>query len=91
MKSPFRFSRITASFRPEMDPSGLGYTGMLQKEILENAKLIGQADTKIITDNQYIVSNDSTFTFIYLVRKNWNINLRNISINNYININQTYL
>lgn len=90
MKSPFRFSRITASFWPERDPSGSGYTGMLQKEILENAKLVGQADTKIITDNQYIVSNDTTFTFIYLIRKNWNIHIRNISDDNPININETY-
>lgn len=69
MGSPFRINRIVSSFNPELDPNGAGYTGMLQKEILENAKLIGEADTPIVKTNDYIVSEDSNFTFIYLLGK----------------------
>ena len=67
--SPYRFERLIFSFKPEMDPRGSGYTGMLQKEILENAKWIGEADTDIITSDKYIISLDSNYTFIYLIGK----------------------
>ena len=67
--SPYRFERLICSFVPEMDPQGSGYTGMLQKEILENAKWIGEADTDIITNDNYIISLDSNYTFIYLIGK----------------------
>lgn len=65
----FRFNRIISSFNPEIDPKGSGYTGMLQKEILENAKLIGEADTRVISSDEYIIIRESNFTFIYLVGK----------------------
>ena len=65
----FRFNRIISSFNPEIDPKGSGYTGMLQKEILENAKLIGEADTRVISSDEYIITRESNFTFIYLVGK----------------------
>lgn len=67
--TPYRFNRIISSFKPENDPNGIGYTGMLQKEILENAKLLGEADTKVISSNQYIITKDENFTFIYLIGK----------------------
>lgn len=67
--SPFRLQRITSSFNPEADPEGSGYTGMLQKEILENAKLIGEAETVIMTNEENIINSESTFTFIYLIGK----------------------
>ena len=41
VKSPYRLERIVSSFNPEIDPESSGYVGMLQKEILENAKIIG--------------------------------------------------
>ena len=65
----FRMQRLVLSFNPELDPQGSGYTGMLQKEILENSKPIGEADTNIITTDDYIISKESNFTFIYLVGK----------------------
>lgn len=65
----FRFNRILASFNPEIDPQGAGYTGMLQKEIIENARLIGEADTKVISSGEYIISLDTNYTFIYLLGK----------------------
>lgn len=67
--SPFRSSRILASFNPEIDPNGSGYIGMLQKEIMENAKLVGEADTEIISSDEYIISKESNYTFIYLLGK----------------------
>lgn len=65
----FRFNRIVASFKPEIDPQGAGYIGMLQKEIIENAKLIGEADIKVISRGEYIISLDTNYTFIYLLGK----------------------
>lgn len=67
--SPYRAMRIISSFRPEIDPKGSGYTGMLQKEILESAKLIGEADTEVISSGKFIISGDTNFTFIYLLGK----------------------
>lgn len=67
--SPFRLQRIISSFNPESDPEGAGYTGMLQKEILENAKLIGEAETDIMSDEQSIINSESHFTFIFLIGK----------------------
>lgn len=69
IESPFRFERIMTSFNPEIDPKGSGYIGMLQKEILENSKIIGEAETKIISSDEYIVSIESNYTFIYLLGK----------------------
>ena len=51
VKSPYRLERIVSSFNPEIDPESSGYVGMLQKEILENAKIIGEADTMPITNS----------------------------------------
>lgn len=66
---PYLFERLTISFHPELDPEGLGYIGMLQKEVLQNAKLIGEADTQIIKSNQFILSAENNFTFIYIIGK----------------------
>lgn len=68
-KTPPKLNRILASFNPEIDPQGAGYTGMLQKQIIENAKLIGEADTKIISSGENIISSDTNYTFIYLLGK----------------------
>lgn len=69
LQSPFRFERIIYSFNPESDPQGGGYIGMLQKEILENAKIIGEAETRVISSDEYIISLESNYTFIYLLGK----------------------
>ena len=61
--------RIMGSFHPEIDSIGVGYVGTLQKEILQNAKLIGEADTSIISNEELIVNSGSNFTFIYLLGK----------------------
>lgn len=66
---PYHFERLTISFHPELDPEGMGYIGMLQKEVLQNAKLIGEADTEIIKSDEFILSAESNFTFIYLIGK----------------------
>lgn len=67
VKSPYRLERIVSSFNPEIDPESSGYVGMLQKEILENAKIIGEADTMAISSNQSIINLESNYTFIYLL------------------------
>ena len=69
VKSPYRFERIISSFNPEVDPESSGYVGMLQKEILENAKIIGEADTMPISNSQSIINVESNYTFIYLLGK----------------------
>ena len=70
----FRLNRIISSFKPEIDPNGSGYIGMLQKEVLENAKLIGEAETEIISSDGYIICKENTFAFIYLLGKTGIIN-----------------
>ena len=67
--NPFDSMRVLASFNPEIDPEGRGYIGMLQKEILQNAKLIGEAETEIISSDRYIIPMESNYTFIYLLGK----------------------
>ena len=67
--NPYRLERITSSFRPESDPDGSGYEGMLQKEVLKKAKWFGEADTDIIKSDEFIISKESNFTFIYLIGK----------------------
>ncbi len=70
IESPYKFNRIKASFNPEVDPNGSGWVGMLQKDILKNSKLIGKADTEVISNNyEYMIINESNFTFIYLLGK----------------------
>ena len=65
----YRLDRLIASFNPEIDPNGSGYIGMLQKEILENANLIGEANTEVISSDKYLVIEESNYTFIYLLGK----------------------
>lgn len=69
VKSPYRLERIVSSFNPEIDPESSGYVGMLQKEILENAKIIGEADTMAVSSNQSIINLENNYTFIYLLGK----------------------
>ena len=69
VSEPYRLERITSSFNPESNPNGSGYEGMLQKEILEKAKWFGEADTDIIKSDDFIISKESNFAFIYLVGK----------------------
>jgi len=62
---------ILASFNPEIDPYGSGWVSGMQKDIMENAKLIGKADV----EEDWLVVNiddifkDSSHTFIYLLGK----------------------
>ena len=67
--NPFDSMRVLASFNPEIDPEGRGYIGMLQKEVLQNAKLIGEAETEIISSDKYIITKETNYTFIYLLGK----------------------
>ena len=67
--NPFDSKRVLASFNPEIDPEGSGYIGMLQKEIFQNAKLIGEAETEIISSDRYIIPKETNYTFIYLIGK----------------------
>jgi len=63
--------RILASFNPEIDPYGSGWVSGMQKDIMENVKLIGKADV----EEEWLVVNiddifeDSNHTFIYLLGK----------------------
>lgn len=43
---------------------------MLQKEVLDNTKLIGEAETEILSDkDNYVINTESEYTFIYLLGK----------------------
>jgi len=40
----YRVNRFVASFMPEIDPNGLGWQGIEQKKIIENANLFGEVN-----------------------------------------------
>lgn len=65
ISSPFRFQRIIASFNPEVEPNGAGWVGMLQKEVLENAKMIGEAET--VNSKNYLINIGCEYSFIYIL------------------------
>ncbi len=70
----FRMNRIIGSFYPETDPTGAGWQGMLQKQVINSAKLIGEADMEVaiednLTKDDYLrVFDDGTnFAFISIL------------------------
>ena len=67
--SSFRVERLLSSFNPENDPNGIGWVGMQQKEVLENAKLIGEANTDVLSVEYSILGVESNYTFIYIIGK----------------------
>ena len=67
--SSFRAERILTSFNPERDPNGSGWVGMQQKEVLEKSKLIGEADTDVLSVEYSILGVESNYTFIYIIGK----------------------
>lgn len=69
LSKPYMVDRFKSHFNPELDPSCGGYEGILQKEIIENAKLIGEANTEIISNDKLIINNRSNNAFIYLLGK----------------------
>ena len=69
VESPYRIVRLISNFNPEYDPNGSGWVGMVQKDVLENSKLIGEAETKLISSDDYMILNESNYTFIYLLGK----------------------
>ncbi len=69
ISSSFRFDRVIYSFNPEADPGGSGYVGMLQKEILQKAKIIGEAENTSIPIDESILNIEGNYTFIYLIGK----------------------
>ena len=69
LNASFRIERIIYSFNPNDAPSGQGYIGMLQKEILQNAKVIGQAENITFPIDESILRLESNLTFIYLIGK----------------------
>lgn len=69
LSKPYIIDRFKSHFNPELAPDCLGYEGILQKEIIENAKLIGEADTEIISNDKLIINNRSNNAFIYLLGK----------------------
>ena len=67
--SSYRAERFLTSFNPERDPNGSGWVGMQQKEVLEKSKLVGEADTDILSVEHSILGIESNYTFIYIIGK----------------------
>ena len=65
----FRWDRVMGSINPEADPNGIGYVGMLQKETLEKAKIIGEVENMSIPIDDSILSIEGCYTFIYIIGK----------------------
>jgi len=69
LNNSFRWDRVMGSINPEADPNGIGYVGMLQKETLEKAKIIGEAENMSIPIDDSILSIEGCYTFIYIIGK----------------------
>ena len=69
MNDSLRWNRLTSSINPEADPNGSGYVGMLQKETLEKAKIIGPAENMSLPIDDSILNIESCYTFIYIIGK----------------------
>ncbi len=66
----FRIKRITASFIPEIDPTGSGWQGMEQKSIINSSNLFGKADYESNASDLFNV--EPCFTFIsFLANYGW--------------------
>lgn len=61
--------RARHSLTQQVDAQEMVYVGTLQKEIIENSKMIGQANTEIIHETENIISQESNYTFVYLMGK----------------------
>lgn len=61
--------RILLAFNPESDPYGSGWIGMHQKDIIQNAKMVGEAELDWMVVNIDEIFADSSHTFIYLLGK----------------------
>lgn len=66
----FRINRIIGSFNPELDPTGAGWQGMLQKQVINSAKLIGEADIDVsvednLTKEDYLIVFDEGTNFAF--------------------------
>ena len=69
LQHSYRWERISSFTNPENDPYGNGYVQILQRKILKNAKLIGEADNMPLPINDSILNKESNYTFIYLIGK----------------------
>lgn len=69
MNQSVRWYRVIGSLNPEADPNGIGYVGMLQKETLQKAKIIGEVENMSISIDDSILNIESCYTFIYIIGK----------------------
>ena len=69
MNLSFRLDRVIYSFNPNDDPTGKGYIGMLQKEVLNNAQIVGQAENMSFPIDESILKLETNYSFIYLIGK----------------------
>ena len=62
---PYNWKRLTISFRPEEDPSGSGWVGVNQKQIIQSANLFGEANDT--SDALNIFDEGTHFAFISIL------------------------
>lgn len=62
---PYNWERLTISFRPEEDPSGSGWVGVNQKQIIQSANLFGEANDT--SDALNIFDEGTHFAFISIL------------------------
>lgn len=63
-------TRVLSSFNPEINPYNTGWVGMQQKEIINNAKLVGETEVNLGNNlNIEDIFEESCYTFIYLLGK----------------------
>lgn len=63
----YRVNRIISSFIPETDPYGAGYQGMIQKEVINCANLLGKTDNVSLEIKEFFNNETSNFPFIAIL------------------------
>lgn len=69
LSSSYRFDRITYLFNPQLDQQGNRYVRIVQKEMLQNIKLVGEVENTSIQIDESILKTENSYTYIYIMAK----------------------
>ena len=72
--SPFKWNRVQVAINPESDPEGGGWIAINRKEIIESAKVFGEAENKSDAINLFDEGTDSAFIAL-LAHYGWAVSI----------------
>lgn len=72
--SPFKWNRVQVTINPESDPEGAGWIAINRKEIIESAKVLGEAENKSDAIDLFDEGTDSAFIAL-LAHYGWAVSI----------------